>query len=168
MTLITKLGISLFISAMSIFILHKPPAPTPAELQPAPVTVWQGLEPASQLLTTTVTTTPITQPDPCKTVFEMARHVGWPEQELTTVVAVAYVESRCLPGAFNKADTVGQSRGSLQINDFWCLPNSQWPKGYMQAYGLLTECDDLFDLETNLRAALNIWRYSNGWAAWGR
>jgi hypothetical protein len=93
MTLISKLAISLFISVTSIFVLHKPPAPTPAETKPAPITVWQGLEPASPLPTTTVVTTPITQPDACQTVFDMARHVGWPEHELSMVVSVAYRES---------------------------------------------------------------------------
>jgi hypothetical protein len=93
MTLISKLAISLFISVTSIFVLHKPPAPTPAETEPAPITVWQGLEPASPLPTTTVVTTPITQPDACQTVFDMARHVGWPEHELSMVVSVAYRES---------------------------------------------------------------------------
>jgi hypothetical protein len=93
MTFISKLAISLFISVTSIFVLHKPPAPTPAETKPAPVTVWQGLKPASPLPTTTVVTTPITQPDACQTVFDMARHVGWPEHELSMVVSVAYRES---------------------------------------------------------------------------
>jgi hypothetical protein len=101
MTLISKLAISLFISVTSIFVLHKPPAPTPAETQPAPITVWQGLEPASPLPTTTVVITPITQPDACQTVFDMARHVGWPEHELSMVVSVAYRESRCQVDAFN-------------------------------------------------------------------
>ena len=168
MTLITKLGISLFISAMSLFILHKPPAPTPADLEPAPITVWQGLEQPSPIPATTVVTTPITQPDACQTVYDMAKHVGWPSDQLGMVVAVAYRESRCLPAAFNKADTVGQSYGAMQVNDFWCKPSKYWPTGYMQAYGLLTVCDDLFDLETNLRAALNIYRYSNGWRAWSQ
>ena len=166
MTLISKLAISLFISVTSIFVLAKPPAPTAQEMQPAVITVWQGLEPATPLPTTTLATTPITQPDACQTVYDMARHVGFPEAELATVVAVAYRESRCLPDAFNGADTVGQSYGAMQVNDFWCLPSKYYPNGYMQAYGLLTVCDDLFDLETNLRAALNIWRYSNGWRAW--
>ena len=166
MTLISKLAISLFISVTSIFVLAKPPAPTAQEIKPAPITVWQGLEPATPLPTTTQATTPITQPDACETVYNMARHVGFPEAELATVVAVAYRESRCLPDAFNGADTVGQSYGTMQVNDFWCLPSKYYPNGYMQAYGLLTVCDDLFDLETNLRAALNIWRYSNGWRAW--
>ena len=166
MTLISKLAISLFISVTSIFMLAKPPAPTP--IVPAPITVFQGLEQPAPLPPTTVITTPITQPDACETVYNMARHVGWAESELTKVVAVAFRESRCQPDAFNKADTVGQSYGAMQINDFWCLPSKYWPNGYMQAYGLLTVCDDLFDLETNLRAALNIWRYSNGWSAWSQ
>ncbi len=166
MTLISKLAISLFISVTSIFVLAKPPTPTAQEKQPTPITVWQGLEPSAPLPTTTLVTTPITQPDACETVFNMARHVGWPEAELTKVVAVAYRESRCLPDAFNGADTVGQSYGAMQVNDFWCLPSKYYANGYMQAYGLLTVCDDLFDLEINLRAALNIWRYSNGWRAW--
>ena len=168
MTLISKLAISLFISVTSIFVLAKPPSPTAQETQPAPITVWQGLEPSAPLPTTTLVTTPITQPDACETVFNMARHVGWPEAELTKVVAVAYRESRCLPDAFNGADTVGQSYGVMQVNDFWCLPSKYYANGYMQAYGLLTVCDDLFDLETNLRAALNIYRYSNGWRAWSQ
>ena len=92
MTLITKLAISLFVSVTSIFVLAKPPAPTQQEMQAAPITVWQGLEPSAPLPTTTVETTPITQPDACGAVFNMAKHVGFPEHELATVVAVAYRE----------------------------------------------------------------------------
>ena len=166
MTLISKLAISLFISVTSIFILTPPPAPTADDLAPAPITVWQGLEPASPTPPTTVVTTPITQPDACQTVFDMARHVGWPEHELTQLVAVAYRESRCNPNAFNPTDPNGGSAGVMQINYFWCKPSSYYANGYLQAYGLLRTCDDLFDLEDNLRSALAIYRYSNGWRAW--
>ena len=169
MTLISKLAISLFISVTSIFVLHKPPAPTPAETKPAPITVWQGLEPATPLSTTTVVTTPITQPDACQTVFDMARHVGWPEHELSMVVSVAYRESRCMPLAHNTTLNRDKSTdiGVMQINDrTWCKPSKYWPNGYLQAYGLIRTCDDLFDLENNLRSALAIYRYSNGWRAW--
>ena len=166
MTLISKTAISLFISVMSIFILTPPPAPTADDLAPAPITVWQGLEPASPTPPTTVVTTPITQPDACQTVFDMARHVGWPEHELTQLVAVAYRESRCNPDAFNPKDPNGGSAGVMQINYFWCKPSSYYANGYLQAYGLLRTCDDLFDLEDNLRSALAIYRYSNGWRAW--
>ena len=166
MTLISKTAISLFISVMSIFILTPPPAPTADDLAPAPITVWQGLEPASPTPPTTVVTTPITQPDACQTVFDMARHVGWPEHELTQLVAVAYRESRCNPDAFNPTDPNGGSAGVMQINYFWCKPSSYYANGYLQAYGLLRTCDDLFDLEDNLRSALAIYRYSNSWRAW--
>ena len=166
MTLISKTAISLFISVMSIFILTPPPAPTADDLAPAPITVWQGLEPASPTPPTTVVTTPITQPDACQTVFDMARHVGWPEHELTQLVAVAYRESRCNPDAFNPTDPNGGSAGVMQINYFWCKPSSYFANGYLQAYGLLRTCDDLFNLEDNLRSALAIYRYSNGWRAW--
>ena len=166
MTLISKLAISLFISVMSIFILTPPPAPTADDLAPAPMTVWQGLEPESPTPPTTVVTTPITQPDACQTVFDMARHVGWPEHELTQLVAVAYRESRCNPDAFNPTDPNGGSAGVMQINYFWCKPSSYYANGYLQAYGLLRTCNDLFDLEDNLRSALAIYRYSNGWRAW--
>jgi len=171
MTLISKLAISLFISVTSIFVLHKPPAPTPAETKPAPITVWQGLEPASPLPTTTVVTTPVTQPDACQTVFDMARHVGFPEHELAMVVSVAYRESRCMPLAHNTTLNRDKSTdiGVMQINDrTWCKPSKYWPNGYLQAYGLIRTCDDLFDLEHNLRSALAIYRYSNGWRAWSR
>ena len=166
MTLISKLAISLFISVTSIFILTPPPAPTADDLAPAPITVWQGLEPASPTPPTTVVTTPITQPDACQTVFDMARHVGWPEHELTQLVAVAYRESRCNPDAFNPTDPNGGSAGVMQINYFWCKPSSYYANGYLQAYGLLRTCNDLFNLEDNLRSALAIYRYSNGWRAW--
>ena len=166
MTLITKIGVSLFISITSIFVLHKPPTPTPAELRPAPITVWQALEPAAPLPPTTVVTTPITQPDACDAVFDMAKHVGFPEHELATVVAVAYRESRCQPDAFNATDPNGGSNGVMQINQFWCKPSHYWPNGYLQAYGLIKTCDDLFNLEHNMRSALAIYRYSEGWRAW--
>ena len=166
MTLITKLAISLFVSVTSIFVLAKPPAPTQQEMQAAPITVWQGLEPSAPLPTTTLATTPITQPDACGAVFDMAKHVGFPEHELATVVAVAYRESRCQPDAFNASDPNGGSNGVMQINQFWCKPSRYWPNGYLQAYGLIRTCDDLFDLEHNMRSALAIYRYSEGWRAW--
>ena len=166
MTLISKTAISLFISVISIFILTPPPAPTGDDLAPAPITVWQGLEPASPTPPTTVVITPITQPDACQTVFDMAQHVGWAEQDLTQLVAIAYRESRCNPKAFNPTDPNGGSAGVMQINYFWCKPSSYYANGYLQAYGLLRTCDDLFDLEDNLRSALAIFRYSNGWRAW--
>ena len=167
MPLLTKTVLAILAAVTSLFVLHKPPSPTIKDLQPRYTSVYVANEapviPTSQAPTTTLKTAV----KGCEAVFEMAKHVGWDEAQLGMVVAVARVESRCQPGAFNKADTVGQSYGVMQINDFWCLPSRYYKQGYMQAYGLITTCQDLFDLETNLRAALNIYRYSNGWRAWG-
>ena len=169
MTLISKLAISLFISVTSIFILTPPPAPTADDLAVRQPEVFEGYGRPVDIPSTTSTvpvTTPITQPDACQTVFNMAQHVGWAEQDLTQVVAVAYRESRCQPDAFNPRDPNGGSNGVMQINQFWCKPSKYYANGYLQAYGLIRTCDDLFDLEDNLRSALAIFRYSNGWRAW--
>ena len=169
MTLISKIAISLFISVTSIFILTPPPAPTADDLAVRQPEVFEGYGRPVDIPSTTSTvpvTTPITQPDACQTVFDMARHVGWAEQDLTQLVAIAYRESRCNPAAFNPTDPNGGSAGVMQINYFWCKPSSYHANGYLQAYGLLRTCDDLFDLEDNLRSALAIFRYSNGWRAW--
>ena len=169
MTLISKIAISLFISVTSIFILTPPPAPTADDLAVRQPDVFEGYGRPVDIPSTTSTvpvTTPITQPDACQTVFDMARHVGWPEHELTQLVAIAYRESRCNPDAFNPTDPNGGSAGVMQINYFWCKPSSYYANGYLQAYGLLRTCDDLFNLEDNLRSALAIYRYSNGWRAW--
>ena len=169
MTLISKTAISLFISVISIFILTPPSAPTADDLAVRQPEVFEGYgQPVTvpSPTTTIAITTPITQPDACQTVFDMAKHVGWAEQDLTQLVAVAYRESRCLPLAFNSNDPNGGSNGVMQINQFWCKPSRYWPNGYLQVYGLISTCDDLFDLENNLRSALAIFRYSNGWRAW--
>ena len=169
MTLISKTAISLFISVISIFILTPPSAPTADDLAVKQPEVFEGYgQPVTvpSPTTTIAITTPITQPDACQTVFDMAQHVGWAEKDLTQLVAVAYRESRCLPLAFNPNDPNGGSNGAMQINQFWCKPSRYWPNGYLQAYGLISTCNDLFDLENNLRSALAIFRYSNGWRAW--
>jgi hypothetical protein len=58
------------------------------------------------------------------------------------------------------------SYGAAQINGFWCLPTKSNPVPFLQAHGIITECVDLYGAETNLRAALAIYRNS-GWHPWG-
>ena len=163
MTLLTKGAISALIAFVSAFMLTKPPAPTPDDLQPRYDTIYKGY---SQPVTVPSTTTTEPAKTLCGQVFNMAKDIGWPLNELTTVVAVAYRESRCQVEAFNAKDPNGGSAGAMQINYFWCKPSRYWPNGYLQAHGLLKDCAELFDLETNLRAALAIYRYSEGWRAW--
>ena len=163
MTLLTKGAISALLTLVSAFMLARPPAPTPADLQPRYDTIYEGYAQPATIPITSTTAPALTL---CGQVFNMAKTVGWPVNELTMVVAVAYRESRCQPDAFNAKDPNGGSAGVMQINYFWCKPSQYWPRGYLQAHGLLRDCAELFDLETNLRAALAIYRYSEGWRAW--
>ena len=167
MTFISKAAITLIISVMSVFVFHKPPAPTPADKV---VHYEYGVEatPIPAIPPTTLTTQPRAPKTLCEQVFDTAKAIGWPADQLGMLVAIAQRESRCQPDAFNPKDPNGGSHGIMQINGFWCQPSRYWPNGYLQAYGLLTKCTDLYDRETNLRSALAIYRYSNGWRAWGK
>ena len=167
MTFISKAAITLIISVMSLFVFHKPPAPTPAEKV---VHYEYGVDAVAVpvIPSTTLTTQPRAPKTLCEQVFDTAKAIGWPADQLGMLVAIAQRESRCQPDAFNPNDPNGGSYGIMQINGFWCQPSRYWPNGYLQAYGLLTKCTDLYDRETNLRSALTIYRYSNGWRAWGK
>ena len=167
MTLISKAAITLIISIMSVFVFHKPPAPTPAD-KVVHYEYTVDAVPVPQIPVTSATTQPDAPKTLCDQVFDTAKAIGWPIDELGMLVAIAQRESRCQPDAFNPSDPNGGSYGIMQINGFWCQPSRYWPNGYLQAYGLLTNCADLYDRETNLRSALAIYRYSNGWRAWGK
>ena len=167
MTLISKAAITLIISVMSVFVFHKPPAPTPAD-KVVHYEYTVDAVPVPQIPVTSATTQPDAPKTLCDQVFDTAKAIGWPIDELGMLVAIAQRESRCQPDAFNPSDPNGGSYGIMQINGFWCQPSRYWPNGYLQAYGLLTNCADLYDRETNLRSALAIYRYSNGWRAWGK
>jgi len=145
-------------------ILEAPPATMqvyeygeiPVEAAAAPTTsststtVWQRQRPRSE----------------CEQALQVALDVGWPAEELATLARVLWRESRCTPGpVLNPDDPMGGSYGLTQINGFWCTPSKSWPIGWLQAKGILTECVDLYGTETNLRAALAIWRNS-GWHPW--
>ena len=167
MTLISKAAITLIISVMSLFVFHKPPAPTPAD-KVVHYEYTVDAVPVPQIPSTTLTTLASAPKTLCEQVFDTAKAIGWAADHLGMLVAIAQRESRCQPDAYNATDPNGGSYGIMQINGFWCQPSRYWPNGYLQAYGLLTKCTDLYDRETNLRAALAIYRYSNGWRAWGK
>ena len=114
---------------------------------------------------TTTTTTMPTLVTTCTQVATLALAEGLPPSELETALKVAVRESRCTSDAFNAYDTNGGSYSIYQINGFWCRPNENWPIGWLQAKGIVTDCDDLFDPTTNTRAMVAIWRNS-GWLPW--
>ena len=165
MTLISKTVVTLIISVMSLFVFRQPPTPTASE-KAIRYEYTVDAVPVPQIPSTTLTTQPDAPKTLCEQVFDTAKAIGWPADQLGMLVAIAQRESRCQPDAFNPKDPNGGSYGIMQINGFWCQPSRYWPNGYLQAYGLLTSCADLYNRETNLRSALAIYRYSNGWRAW--
>ena len=165
MTLISKTVVTLIISVMSLFVFRQPPTPTPAE-KAVRYEYTVDAVPVPVIPVTTLTTQPKAPKTLCEQVFDTAKAIGWPADQLGMLVAIAQRESRCQPDAYNAKDPNGGSYGIMQINGFWCKPSKYWPNGYLQAHGLLSSCTDLYDRETNLRSALAIYRYSNGWRAW--
>ena len=115
--------------------------------------------------TTTTTTTMPALVTTCTQVATLALAEGLPPSELETALRVAVRESRCTSDAFNPYDTNGGSYSIYQINGFWCRPNENWPIGWLQAKGIVTDCADLFDPTINTRAMVAIWRNS-GWLPW--
>ena len=113
----------------------------------------------------TTTTTMPALVTTCTQVATLALAEGLPPSELETALKVAVRESRCTSDAFNPYDTNGGSYSIYQINGFWCRPNKNWPIGWLQAKGIVTDCADLFDPTINTRAMVAIWRNS-GWLPW--
>lgn len=144
------------------------PAPAPQTTEPATTT--------SSTTTTTTTTVPIEVLSvegerSCPGWMDLARQVGWPEDQLEKLSFVIWRESRCQPDALNGKDPNGGSTGLTQINHYWCKPNRWTPNGWLQDRGALSACPDLFDPEVNLRSALLVWFYSverhgYGWGPW--
>ena len=155
-----------FISAILGFSsLWSPPRGLSDPLNVTPTTVWienaYGEAPAPP-----PTTIPKIVAN-CDDAVQLARAIGFPEEELETLRTVMSRESgpTCAPTAFNASDPVGGSYGLTQINGFWCVPNSQWTIGWLQAQDILNECSDLFDPEISLRATLAIF-FNSGWNPW--
>ncbi len=114
--------------------------------------------------TTTTTTVPALVTS-CTQVASLALAEGLPASELETALRVAVRESRCTSDAYNASDPNSGSYGIYQINGFWCLPNSNWPTGWLQAKGIVETCADLFDPTTNTKTMVAIWRNSS-WLPW--
>jgi hypothetical protein len=131
-----------------------------AEAAPAPQPLRLPVAQPTPMTTTTITTIAN-----CADVQALAVSLGWPPDELQTLMSVVKAESECYPWAHNLGDPNGGSYGLLQINGFWCLPSRYYPMGYLQELGVLSTCDDLFNATVNLRAGLAVLAQS-GWHAW--
>jgi hypothetical protein len=116
-----------------------------------PAAYYEAVLPAS---TTVAPTTTITTIATCDDALQLALDLGFPADQLGTLDMVMYRESRCQTTAHNESDPNGGSYGLTQINGFWCLPNSNWPIGWLQEKGLVEECSDLYNATIALRAPL--------------
>lgn len=144
-------------------------APRPLSGQPSATTTpasWD-VYPTTTVEQTTVTETSLpTTIATCDDAVNLARQVGWPEDQLDTLAVVMLRESNCTPTAHNIDDPHGGSYGLTQINGFWCVPNASWPMGWLQVQDVgVTDCSELYIPEANLRAALAIYNNS-GWGPW--
>jgi len=151
---ITTGAIALIIGVLLVFSPGNAQAPTETA----------QVVPASLPPTTTITTLAALVTS-CTEVATLALAEGLPPSELETALRVAVRESRCTSDAHNASDPNSGSFGIYQINGFWCLPNSNWPTGWLQAKNILQTCDDLYDPTINTRAMVAIWSNS-GWLPW--
>ena len=151
---ITTGAIALIIGVLLVFSPGNAQAPTETT----------QVVPASLPPTTTTTTLPALVTT-CTQVASLALAEGLPPSELETALRVAVRESRCTSDAHNASDPNSGSYGIYQINGFWCLPNSNWPTGWLQAKSIVSTCADLYDPTTNTQAMVAIWRNS-GWLPW--
>ena len=145
--------------------LWSPPRGLSDPLSTTPTTVW--IENAYGEAPAPPPTTIPTIVANCDDAVKLARAIGFPEEELDTLRMIMSRESgpTCAPSAFNASDPNGGSYGISQVNGYWCVPNSQWTIGWLQAQGILNECSDLFDPQIALRATLAIF-YNSGWNPW--
>lgn len=123
------------------------------------------------IATTTTTIPSVPNGLLCPEYYNLAKEVGWPEDQLERLDYVMWRESRCDPSVHNKKDPAGGSRGLIQINGFWCRPNRFTDHGFLQDNDVLVNCDQLFDPHINLSAGLAIYNYGLeehgcGWGPW--
>jgi len=151
---ITTGAIALIIGVLLVFSPGNAQAPTETT----------EVVPASLPPTTTTTTRPALVTT-CTQVASLALAEGLPPSELETALRVAVRESRCTSDAHNASDPNTGSYGIYQINGFWCLPNSNWPTGWLQAKSIVSTCNDLYDPIINTQAMVAIW-HNSGWLPW--
>ena len=108
---------------------------------------------------------------PCPQWFDTATRAGWPAELWPQLSYIIWRESRCNIDSHNTTDPYSGSRGLMQINGFWCRPNSYTTQGFLQDQAILLACADLFDPAINLKSGWAIYSYSlekhqNGWGPW--
>jgi len=107
----------------------------------------------------------------CPQWAQIAIDTGWQEEDLAMLDHIIHRESRCYSAVHYSQDPNGGSYGLMQVNAYWCKPSDWYPNGYLQAFGVLDNCEQLFEPRINLLSARLIWLYSlrehdDGWLPW--
>ena len=167
MTALSKVVWASLIGLYGLFVVNVPNAPKqPQTAIYAPTT--SVTMPQDELKPTPLpSSTPPIQAGDCESFIGLAYGIGWPAAALDTLELAMRLESGCDPYAVGDN---GDSIGLMQINmPTWCVPNGNWPIGWMQHYDLGI-CGDLWDPTTNLLVALAIWEgwtgSTPGWQHW--
>ncbi len=121
------LGIAIAIALFAVTEAASAPLVEPERRRPTETT---------STTTSTTTTLPVPADAYCGGWWNLAREVGWSEENLPKLDYVIYRESRCLPEAFNAKDPNGGSAGLTQIktpNDLYHY-DSQYLGTYIQLH----------------------------------
>ena len=94
----------------------------------------------------------------CQLALDTAAAVGWLHNELDELEALLWRESRCTARAFNRNKNGTSDRGVSQINDV--------NVDHLISVGVIDGPEELFDLATNLTAALALRHRDRGLCAW--
>lgn len=169
-----KILAALLLCSCSAPTLAEPTAPTTSQVTsrtewvtptqaPSPLQI--AANPAKESVSLeTLKKNALRQANPCGQWLDVAVAAGWPLELWPQQAYIIWRESRCNIDSWNQTDPNGGSRGLMQINGFWC---EKW----LQAQGVLSNCEQLFDPYVNLRASWAIFTYStgkneNGWHPW--
>ncbi len=136
-----------FVLASSLLAFFVEPVVSTPEI---PTAVPQSTAPAPAALSTA-------RPQ-CRHLLERAHTHGWPAQTLAELERVLWRESRCTTDAKNTNRNGTVDRGALQINDV-NVPT-------IREFGLLRHHDELFDVDTNLKAGLVLYSNAGGFCPW--
>ncbi|NDE71101.1 MAG: hypothetical protein EB050_08175, partial [Actinobacteria bacterium] len=89
----------------------------------------------------------------CPQWAQIAIDTGWQEEDLAMLDHIIHRESRCYSAVHYSQDPNGGSYGLMQVNAYWCKPSDWYPNGYLQAFGVLDNCEQLFEPRINLLSA---------------
>jgi hypothetical protein len=163
------------ISPSEVQVAEVPPTTTTTTVAPTTTVVQTTTTTTTTVVATTTTVPPPSIPPGLHHPewASLALKVGWPASQLHNLDKVVHRESRGIADVWNRDDPMSGSRGLMQVNGYWCKRTqfNRHDAGFLGIAGVVESCNDLFDPETNLAAALTIYEYGIdnhgcGWGPW--